>query len=201
MKLLRIYPTSINRRFIDEAVVALQQGETVAAPTDTVYALMADALSNRAIENLCAIKDLNPKKDLLSIICSDLSMASDYAVIDNRAFRYLREYLPGPVTFILPASSHLPKAFRGRRTVGLRIPDCTVATELCAALGHPLLTTSVALDPAEGAEPDVVALEYAAQVPLMLDAGHAPGVLSTVVDLTDSSSPVVVRAGAVDFEP
>lgn len=201
MKVLKIYPTSINQRFIDEAAEAMRQGNTVIAPTDSVYALMADALNNRAIENLCDLKELTPRKDLLSVICADLSMASEYALIDNRAYRCIRRYTPGPITFILPASSHLPKAFRGRRTVGLRIPDCAVATQLTAALGGPVLTTSVGLDPAEGCSPDDVGLAYATRVPLMLDSGHTPGILTTVVDLTDSTAPAVVRPGAIDFEP
>lgn len=201
MKLLKIYPTSVNDRFISEAVEALEEGLPVVYPTDSVYALGCNALDVRAVENLCRLKNLNPRKDLLSIICADLSMASEYAMIDNRAFRYIKEYTPGPATFILPSSTRLPKVFRGRRTVGLRIPDSPVALELCRALGGPILSTSVALEPVEGADPDAVALHYAGNLSLMIDSGSLPGVPTTIVDMTDSSSPEVTRQGSLIFEP
>lgn len=201
MKLLKIYPTSINTRFIAEAVEQMRHGDAVIYPTDSVYAIGCDSLNARAVDHLCEIKGLVPRKDLLSIVCRDLSMASEYAMIDNRAFRYLREYLPGPFTFILPASTRLPKVFRGRRTVGVRIPDNPIAIALCDHLGAPLLTTSVALDPPEAADSEAVALSYANRMGLMLDGGTLPGNPTAIIDLTDSSSPEVIREGPIPFEP
>ena len=120
MKTLRMYPSSLNDRYLDEAADTLLKGGIIIYPTDTLYALGCDALNNGAIERLCKVKGMNPQKQTLSIICDGLSMASEYARIDNEAFRILRANLPGPFTFILPASTTLPKVFKGRRTVGDR---------------------------------------------------------------------------------
>lgn len=201
MKILRIYPTSINERFINEAVGALRNHEVIIYPTDSVYALGCDALNSRAIEKLCALKGINPRKDMLSIICSDLSMASEYVKIDNSAFRYMKEYLPGPFTFILPSSTHLPKIFRDRRTIGVRIPDNPITIALCETLGGPLLTTSVALEPLIGADPEAVALAYASKAEFMIDGGGLSGTPTAIINLTDSSSPELVREGSIPFEP
>lgn len=139
---------------------------------------------------------------ILSVVCSDIGQAAEYARIDNRAFRVLKEYLPGPFTFILPASTKLPKVFKGRKTVGVRIPDNNVARALAEALGNPLLTSSVAV--AEGgaedaAEPDALAMEYGASASLLLDGGTGSVEPSTIVDLMDSSAPEVLRQGKGDF--
>ena len=115
MKILTIYPNSVNQRHIDDAVEALRRGEIIVYPTDTFYALGADALNNRAVERLCRLKGINPDKNLLSVVCSGLSQAAEYARIDNRAFRLMKENLPGAFTFILPASSSLPKVFKSRK--------------------------------------------------------------------------------------
>lgn len=201
MKILRIYPTSINERFMDEAAGLIRDGEPVIIPTDSLYAIACDAMDNQRIERLCSLKGLNPRRDLLSIICSDISMASEYARIDNRAFAIMKRYLPGPVTFILPASTRLPKVFKGRRTVGIRIPDSPVAIDLVNRLGHPLMVTSVDLPEEIISDPEEIALRYANVVSLLLDAGSGTDIPSTVVDLTDSSDPKVIRRGQVDFEP
>lgn len=202
MKLLKIYPTSVNRLFIDEAAEALGRGDCVVIPTDSLYAIGCDALDARAIERLCRLKGIDTRKDQLSILCADISMASEYARIDNRAFRYLREYLPGPATFILPAATTLPKVFKGRRTVGIRVSSDPVAGELCKVFGRPILVTTALPSPEEASEPDAVALAYAGRIDLMLDSGSSDAAMpTTVVDLTDSSTPVVVREGLTDFQP
>ena len=95
MQVLKIYPNSINERFIDQAVEALRNGEVIIYPTDSLYAFGCDALNRRAIERLCKIKGLNPEKNLLSIVCADISQAADYARIDNKAFQLMKSYIPG----------------------------------------------------------------------------------------------------------
>ncbi len=200
MKILRIYPTSINDRFMDEAAAMLSEGEPVIIPTDSLYALACDAMDNQRIERLCALKGINPKRENLSILCSDISMASEYAMIDNRAFAIMKRYLPGPVTFILPASPRLPKVFKGRRTVGIRIPDSPIALDLIRRKGGPLMVTSVDLPEEIIGEPEEIALRYANDVRLLLDGGSGGSQPSTVVDLTDSSSPQIIREGKISFE-
>lgn len=204
MKILRVHPTSIDERAIAEAVDALQRGEIIVYPTDSVYALGCDALNNRAIERLCRLKGINPERNMLSIVCDGLSQAATYAKIDNRAFAMLRQYLPGAVTFVLPAATTLPKVFKGRKQVGIRIPDSPVALRLAEALGHPLLTTSISVAPEieDAGEMDVEALEgvfgRTPEITLALDAGPSGLRYTTVVDLTDSTTPAIIREGIVD---
>lgn len=204
MKILRVHPTSIDERAIAEAVDALQRGEIIVYPTDSVYALGCDALNNRAIERLCRIKGINPERNMLSIVCDGLSQAATYAKIDNRAFAMLRQYLPGAVTFVLPAATTLPKVFKGRKQVGIRIPDSPVALRLAEALGNPLMTTSISVAPEidDAGEMDVEALEgvfgRTPEITLALDAGPSGLDYTTVVDLTDSTAPAIIRDGIVD---
>lgn len=200
MQTLRIYPSSVNDKFIERAADILRRGGVMIFPTDTLYAIGCSALSTPAIEKVCRMKGLNPQKNTLSIICADISQASEYARIDNNAFTLLRAHTPGPYTFVLPASQKLPKAFKGRHTVGIRIPDNAIARHLAEELGAPVLTTSI---PTEGLSddeiihPDEIALRFEAGcADLMIDGGQGSSTPSTVVDLTDSSSPEVIRHGA-----
>lgn len=194
MKQLRMYPSSLNDRFLDEAVECLQDGGVIIYPTDTLYALGCDALNNGAIERLCKIKGVDPRRQTLSVVCDGISMASEYARVDNEAFRILRANLPGPFTFILPASTSLPKVFKGRKEVGIRVPANPIATALAGRLGHPLLSTSIPQDE-DGVDPATVALEYEGVAALLIDGGEGEGVPSTVVDITDSRNPEIIREG------
>lgn len=204
MKTLRIYPTSINARFVQEAAEVLRRGGIIVYPTDTLYAIGCDALRQTAIERVCALKGLSQQKNTLSIVCDSISRASEYARIDNRAYAILRRYTPGPYTFILPAAPSLPKAFKGRRNVGVRIPANAIARALAAELGNPLLTTSLPSDGADSGDivgPEAIALRMEGSgIDLMIDGGDGSDVPSTVVDLTDSSSPELLRRGAGDWE-
>ncbi|MDE5922785.1 MAG: threonylcarbamoyl-AMP synthase, partial [Muribaculum sp.] len=140
--ILKTYETSINERYIELATQAMQDGQLIVYPTDTLYAIGCDALNARAIERICRLKNINPQKVNLSIICWDISQAAEYVRIDNRAYRILRSCLPGPYTFILPAATTLPKIFKGRKVVGVRIPDNNIARRLAQSLGNPLLSAS-----------------------------------------------------------
>ena len=203
MKILKLYSDNPNQNYIDEAVEALRAGEIVIYPTDTLYALGCDALNNRAIERLCRIKGINPDKNLLSVVCDELSQVAEYARVDNRAFRLLKEYLPGPFTFVLPASTTLPKVFKGRKTVGVRIPDNNSARTLARTLGHPVLSSSVELeDEYETPDGEALGLRYEGQpeVSIILDGGEGGFTPSTVVDCTDSSAPEIIRQGAGKIE-
>lgn len=199
MQTLRIYPSSINDRFIQQAVDALRSGGVIIFPTDTFYAIGCNALSTPAIDKVCRLKGLNPQKNTLSIICSSISQASEYARIDNAAFNILRAHTPGEFTFILPASTTLPKAFKGRKSVGVRIPDNEIARRLAEELGNPILSTSLPTDGLSVDEivmPEEIAIRAAnMQVDMMIDGGNGGDQPSTVVDLTDSHSPEVVREG------
>lgn len=197
MKILKMYTSNINDRFMDEVIETLRDGGIVIYPTDTLYAIGCDALKNNAIERICKIKGINPQRTNLSIVCSDISQASQYARIDNRAFQLLRENLPGAFTFILPAASTLPKVFKGRKTVGIRVPDNVIACEIAARLGNPILTTSIEWDddPEDGCNPQAIALKYEDIVDIVIDGGSGELTPSTIVDCTDSAAPEIVREG------
>lgn len=197
MKILKMYTSNINDRFMDEVIETLRDGGIVIYPTDTLYAIGCDALKNNAIERICKIKGINPQRTNLSIVCSDISQASQYARIDNRAFQLLRENLPGAFTFILPAASTLPKVFKGRKTVGIRVPDNVIACEIAARLGNPILTTSIEWDddPEDGCNPQAIAMKYEDVVDIVIDGGNGELTPSTIVDCTDSSAPEIVREG------
>lgn len=199
-----MYPTSINERYIDQAVEELRRGAVIIYPTDTRYAIGCDALNNRAVEAVCRLKGINPDKQRLSMVCADISQASEYARIDNDAFRVMRTNLPGPFTFILPASTRLSKAFKGRKEVGTRVPDNAIARRLAETLGNPLLSTTANwedADPDDLANPEAIADRYGREsvIALMIDGGTAPADLdSAVVSLLDSRSPEILRPGPAD---
>ena len=203
MKTYKMYSTSINERYIDELVDTLRKGGVVVYPTDSMYAIGCDALNNRAVERVCRIKGINPAKQRLSMVCGDISQASDYARIDNNAFRLLKSNLPGPFTFILPASTKLAKAFKGRHEVGVRVPDNGIARCLADSLGNPLLSASAAWDDADNEElarPEDVALHFEGVVDAFVDGGSVPALPTSVVSLIDSSSPEFLREGCVELD-
>lgn len=195
MKVLQILEDNINNRHIEEIAAVLRDGGIIVYPTDTVYAIGCDALNNQAIERICALKAMKSAKTNLSIICSDISEVAQYAKFDNTQFRLMKNNLPGPFTFIFPAMSKLPKAFKGRRTVGIRIPENKIATAIEQELGHPILTTSVpAQDDDYRCEPELIAEALGSQVDIVVDSGRGGLVPSTVVDCT-GSEPEIIRQG------
>ncbi len=196
-----------DRRIIAEAVEALRDGKIIIYPTDTLYALGCDALNARAIERLCRIKNLNPDKNLLSVVCSNISQAADYTRIDNKSFRLLKQYLPGPFTFIMPAATKLPKVFRSRKSVGVRIPDCEFARALAEELGNPVMTSSADLGTDDFEIGDMIDAQVLAEhydgnndIELVIDNGESSAEPSTIIDLTESDAPAVVRQGTGIFE-
>ena len=190
MEILEILEKNVNQRYIDQVVETLKEGGLIIYPTDTVYALGCDALNNQAIERICSRQEMN-----LSIICDDISQVAQYAKFDNTQFRLMKSNLPGPFTFILPALSKLPKAFKGRRTVGIRIPDNEIALAIVRTLGGPILTTSVPGDDEDyRCEPGLMAEAFESKVDIVIDSGRGQLLPSTIVDCT-GSEPEITRLG------
>lgn len=193
--LVKIYPENPNPREIAKVVKALQDGELIVYPTDTVYAIGCDALNVRAVERICRMKGVNPQKSNLSIICSNLSNLSEYAKVNNATFKLMKKNLPGPFTFILPTSSELPKIYKNRKEVGIRVPDNNIVRTLVAELGNPLLTMSVHDEDDElieySTDPELIHEKYANQVSIVIDGGMGGIEPSTVVDCTDDEFEVV----------
>ena len=202
MRRLKIYEENPNATEIGKAVEVLREGGIVIYPTDTSYALGCDALNVRAVERICRIKGINPQKVNLSIICRELSWVSEYAKLNNLYFKLLKRNLPGAFTFILPTSSSLPKIYKNRKTVGVRIPDHAITLALVEALGNPLLTTSVSVDdeePEYGTDPELIAERYESVADLIIDGGEGGTIPSTTVDCT-GDEPVVLREGKGDLQ-
>ncbi len=200
--LIKIYPENPNQREIDKAVEILRDGGLVIYPTDTVYAMGCDALNVRAVEKICRIKGIDPRKQNLSIICSDLSNLSEFVKVDNSTFKLMKKNLPGPFTFILTANSKLPKIFRSRKTVGIRVPDNNIAREIIRQLGNPLLTTSVHNDDVileYMTDPELLHEKYEQIVDLVIDGGSGGLTASTVVDCSEGE-PEIIRQGKKDLE-
>ncbi len=200
--LLQIYPVNPNPKEIQKVVSALQEGELVIYPTDTSYAIGCDALNVRAVERICKLKGVDPQKANLSIICADMSTASEYAKINDRAFKLLKRGLPGPFTFILPVNSSLPKLYKNRKTVGIRIPDNSITIEIVRQLGNPLLTTSVPVREEEveySTNPELIYELWQREVSIVVDAGIGDGSLSTVIDCTEDVC-VLIRQGKGEID-
>lgn len=196
--LIRIYPENPNPREMAKALKALRDGELVIYPTDTIYAIGCDALNVRAVEQICALKGVNPQKSNLSIICHDLSNISEYAKVSNAAFKVLKKNLPGPFTFILNADSRLPKIFRNRKEVGIRVPDNPIIREICQALDAPIMTTTLPLEEGEDIEyvtdPELIDEKFGEKVDLVIDGGPGGFEPSTVINCCEDM-PEVIRQG------
>jgi len=185
--LLKIYPENPNPKEIHKVVKILQDGGLIIYPTDTLYAIGCDALNVRAVENICRIKGVNPQKSNLSIICYDLSNVSEYAKVNNAAFKLMKQHLPGPFTFILPTSNELPKIYKNRKEVGIRVPDNTIARELVNTLGNPMLSMSLHDDDEQIeyiTDPELIHEKYGHQIDLVVDGGYGGTEGSTIIDCT-----------------
>jgi len=196
--LLRLYEQNINLREIEKIVRILQDGGIVIYPTDTVYAMGCDALNVRAIEKICKLKNINPQKTNLSIICYDLSNISEYAKVDNATFKLMKKNLPGPFTFILNATNNLPKIYKNRKEVGIRVPDNNIIRTLVNELGNPILTTSIHDDDEimeYSTDPELIYEKYENIVDVVIDGGYGNFQPSTVVDCTSSEGFEIIRQG------
>lgn len=200
--LLHIHPQNPQPRQIKTAVETLRNGGLIIYPTDTIYGLGCDILQHKAIEKVCRIKNIDPKKAQLSFICSDLSHLSEYAKqLPTATYRMLKEYLPGPYTFILPASKMVPKILQSKKdTIGLRIPDNQIALEIIKELGRPILSASLPGDMVEDyTDPEVMHENFRKEVDIIVDGGIGGTVPSTIIDCT-GEEPVLVRQGLGKWE-
>lgn len=195
--LVKIYPENPNQKEIDKVVKILKDGGLVVYPTDTVYAIGCDALNVRAVEEICRMKNINPTKSNLSIICHDLSNISEYAKVDNNTFKLMKKNLPGPFTFILNTTSTLPKIYKNKKTVGIRIPDNNIIRDLVRNLGNPILTTSIKDDDEiveYTTDPELIYEKYGDQFQVIIDGGYGGIEASTIVDCT-KEQPEIIRQG------
>ncbi|MDV7138686.1 L-threonylcarbamoyladenylate synthase [Maribacter sp. TH_r10] len=197
-ELIRIYEENPNPKAIAKVVQVLRKGGLIIYPTDTVYGLGCDITNTRALEKIARIKGIKLAKANWSFICADLSNLSDYVrQIDNATFKILKRALPGPYTFVLPGSSNLPKDFKQKKTVGIRVPDNLIAKTLVQELGNPIVSTSIH-DEDELLEyttdPELIYEKWQNLVDIVIDGGYGDNVASTVIDLS-GEEPEILREG------
>ena len=195
---IKIYEDKPNESAIKKVVDVLKNGGLIIYPTDTVYGLGCDITNTKALEKVAKIKGIKLEKANFSFICHDLSHISDYVKqIDTSTFKLLKRSLPGPYTFILPGNNNLPKEFKKKTTVGIRIPNNNIIREIVKMLGNPIVSTSI-YDEDEileySTDPELIFEKWQNQVDLVIDGGYGDNIGSTIIDLS-GFEPVVVREG------
>lgn len=201
----KIFPENPNAKEIQKIVRILKSDGVIIYPTDTIYGIGCDIYSSKAVERIAKIKNLDPDKAQFSLVCHDLSHISDYTKqLDNLIFKVMKRNLPGPFTFILLANSNVPKMFKlnKKKTVGIRIPDNSIALEIVKELGHPIFTTSV-IDDDEIIEyttdPELIYERYKEKIDIMIDGGYGKNIASTIIDCTGGEINIV-RQGIEDLK-
>ncbi|MCC8187028.1 MAG: threonylcarbamoyl-AMP synthase [Bacteroides sp.] len=194
--LLKLYEKNNDPQDLQQVVDILNDGGLIIYPTDTMYAIGCHGLKERAIERICRIKNIDPRRSNLSIICYDLSVISEYAKVNNDVFKLIKRNLPGPFTFILNGTTRLPKIFRNRKEVGIRMPDHAVIREIARMLNAPIMTTTLPYDESEDIEyatdPELIEEKFGKTVDLVIDGGMGEISCSTVVDCT-GEEPEIIR--------
>jgi len=197
-KFIKIYSENTNPKEIDKVVKVLQNGGLVIYPTDTVYGLGCDITNTKALEKIAKIKGVKLDKANFSFVCNDLSHLSDYVKqIDTATYKLLKRALPGPYTFILPGSNSLPNVFKKKKTVGIRVPDNSIALEIVRTLGNPIVSTSIYSDDdilEYNTDPELIFERWQDKVDIVIDGGYGDNEASTVIDLT-AAEPSVLREG------
>jgi tRNA threonylcarbamoyl adenosine modification protein (Sua5/YciO/YrdC/YwlC family) len=202
-QLLSIHPQNPEPRKIAQVVEVLRKGGVIIYPTDTVYGLGCDISQRKALERVRQIKGVKSGKADFSFICHDLSHIAEYAQVETSVFKVMKRALPGPFTFILPASHKVPKMLdTPKKTVGIRIPDHAIPRMLVKELGHPILTTSIRDEDIileYSTDPELIFERFRHQVDLVVNGGSGNLIPSTVVDATGSELEVI-RQGAGNLE-
>lgn len=199
--LLQIHPDNPQPRLIKQIAECLLDGGIIIYPTDTIYGIGCDIFQHKAIERICKIKNVDPLKAQLSFICQNLSKLSDYTKsIDTPLYRMLKNHLPGPYTFILPASKQVPKILQSKKsTIGLRVPDNEICRSIIAATEHPLLSASLPGEMVEDyTDPEVMYEKFGSLVDFVIDGGIGGMIPSTVIDCTTDEWSVI-RKGLGEF--
>lgn len=200
--IIKIYEKNPNPQEVRKVVQVLKDGGVVIIPTDTVYAFACDIFNARAVEFISKLKEKNLKKTNLSFVCEMLGQVSEYAKMDDVTFKLMKVYLPGPFTFLLNGSSKLPKLFKNKKVVGIRIPNHEIVLEIVRELGNPLMVSSIFTDDETTeyiTDPELIEERFGHQIQLVVDGGYGGLIHSTIVDCT-GDDPEIVRVGAGEIE-
>lgn len=200
---VKLFEDNPNAGDILKVVEVLKNGGVIVYPTDTIYAIGCDINNVKAVQRVCQLKGIKPEKANFSMICRDLSNIAAYAKVSNEVFKVMKHNLPGPFTFVLPATSKLPNVMMNKRkSIGIRIPDNFIVMSIVEELGNPLLTTSVKAkdDIVEYlTDPELIHEQYEKKVDLVIDGGYGQNVASTVVDCTGDTIEII-RQGIGELE-
>lgn len=202
-ELIKIYEDNPNPKAIRDVVEVLKKGGLVIFPSDTVYGLGCDITNNKALEKVARIKGVKLEKANFSFICEDLSNLSDYVKqINTQTFKILKRALPGPYTFILPGNNNLPKVFKKKKEVGIRVPDNNIVLAIVKELGNPIITTSIKDDDdiiEYTTDPDLILEKWDKLVDIVIDGGYGGNIPSTVINLC-GDEPELIREGKGSLE-
>ena len=202
--IIKLYEQNTNIKDVVKVVYALRNGDLIIYPTDTVYAIGCDIFNPKAVEAICKYKGIDTRKMNLSFICDDISMVSEFAKMSNTAFKLMKRNLPGPFTFILEGNSRLPKLFKQKKTVGIRIPDNSIVRAIVSELGNPIMTTSLKRDDDEIVEyytdPELIDEKLGKMVKYVVDGGIGTMEPSTIVDLTQDDYEITRQGKGVLVE-
>ena len=202
--LLKIYPDSPSVRNIITVSDSLDKGGLVIFPTDTIYGLGCGIKHIKAVNRIAQLKGIKKENANFSMIINNMSMLAEFTKpIDNHIFRLMRKNLPGPFTFILNASSNIPKIFQSKKkTIGIRMPDNSIVNSIIEELGSPIITTSIRDDDEiveYTTDPELIYEKYKNLVDIVIDGGFGDNEASTIVDCT-SGEPIILRQGKGDLE-
>ena len=202
-ELIKLYEENPSEKEIKKIVKVLKNDGLIIYPTDTVYGLGCDINSKKALEKIALIKHIKLEKANLSFVCDSLSNLSEYvAQLDSKTFKILKRNLPGPYTFILPGNNNLPKVFKKKKTVGIRVPDHNICSRIVKALGNPIVSTSIKDEDdviEYTTDPSLIHEKWEKLVDIVIDGGYGKNVASTVIDLT-TDEPTVIREGLGSLE-
>ena len=199
--LIKIYNDNPNPNQIRHVAEVLRNGGIIIIPTDTVYAFGCDIFNSAAVEFISRLKNKDLRKANLSFICHEMSQISEYAKLDDDSFKLMKKNLPGPYTFILNGSNRLPKLFKNKKTVGIRMPDNRITLQIVRELGNPMMTSSIFIDDETTeyiTDPELIDEKYGNQVDLVVDGGMGGLLHSTVIDCTGDEAEIV-RQGSGDL--
>jgi tRNA threonylcarbamoyl adenosine modification protein (Sua5/YciO/YrdC/YwlC family) len=196
----QIHPVNPQPRLIQQAVAIVKRGGVIAYPTDSAYALGCQLGDKAALERIRRIRKLDNDHNF-TLVCRDLSELGTYARVDNSAYRLIRNHTPGPYTFILKATDEVPRRLLHpkRRTIGLRVPENSIALALLEGLGEPMMSVTLLLPGEElpMTDPELIRERLEHELDLVIDGGACVTELTSVIDLADDA-PVIVRVGRGD---
>ena len=204
--LLKINPNNPQERLLNRVINCLERGGVIIYPTDTNYGLGCDIQNKKAVSRVCRIKGIDPNKAYLTCVCESEKVIGTYtAPIQTPVYKILKRALPGPYTFILPASKQIPRHFQHKKTVGIRVPKHEIPIRLSSGLGRPIASISLPVDedqPEFSMDPGLIFERFGHDVDIVVSGGYGSLEVSTIIDCSQPNGEIaVLREGSGPLEP